>query len=276
VDLAGGAFIFLAFLIVGFVAVAYAYYSRKGDITARRDRTGLVNQGKDATVDVSTWGRGSDSSRRRRRQTPLEAKTADALGAPAARARASSNVQLVAPVDRDRDHVVGPDDAAVTLVEYGEYECRYCKEADQVVARLHERNADDVRVVFRHLPQESVHPRAFRAAVAAEAAARQGRFWELHTAMARSRRELSDEHLRQLAGRAGLDVERLMADLDDPELRERVASDQRSGIDSGANGTPTFFLNNVRYDDEVDEAELGAAIDRARAVAASAGAGGIA
>jgi protein-disulfide isomerase len=276
VELSGGAFIFLAFLIVGFVAVAYAYYSKKGDVTARRDRNGLVNQGKDATVDVNTWGRGSDSSRRKRRQTPLEARTAEALGDPALRARASGAVQLVAPVDPARDHITGPADAEVTLVEYGEYECRYCKEADLVVERLRERSDGAVRVVFRHFPQESVHAHALEAAVAAEAAGRQDRFWELHALMARSKKALEGDHIRQLAGKAGLDPERFAADQADPALRQRVLEDQRSGVESGVNGTPTFFLNNIRYDDEVDEAELRAAIERARAVAASAGAGGIA
>src|SRR3712207_7686864 len=113
-DFAGGSFIFLAFVILFIVAIAYGYWSQKGSgINARRDRTGLVSVGKDPTTDVSTWGRGSDSSRRRRRRmTPLEEQTAEAVGAPAWSARVAPSVQLVAPVDPARDHVRGNPDAA--------------------------------------------------------------------------------------------------------------------------------------------------------------------
>jgi protein-disulfide isomerase len=263
-DLAGGSLIFLAFVVALIVAVAYGYYSRRGDIGARRDRLGNVNVGKDVASDVRTWGRGSETSahHRHRRMTPLEQRTADAIGPPAVRARATGAIQLAAPVDPARDHVLGPPEAAVTLVEYGEYECRYCKEADLVIAHLREAHPDDVRLVFRHFPQAAVHALAIDAAVAAEAAARQGRFWELHTAMARTKKPLEEHVLLDLAHRQGLDLDRFAADLADPALRERVDEDLRSGVASGVNGTPTFFLNGVRYDDDVEEAELEAAVAR--------------
>jgi len=270
---AGGSLIFLAFLIVFILAVAYGYYSRKGDITARQDRTGNVNVGKDVQSDVRAWGRGSSTShtRRRRRMTPVEERTAEVLGEATWRGRIGENVQLVAPVDPDRDHVRGPQEAPVTLVEYGEYECRYCKEADAVVARAQERLGDDVRLAFRHFPQHAVHPNAFAASVAAEAAGRQGRFWELHAALARTKKPLERDVVLGLAHKVeGLDLDRFSADLEDPELRARVEDDLRTGLESGVNGTPTFFLNNVRYDDDVeDEEELVRALEAARDVAAS-------
>jgi protein-disulfide isomerase len=270
---AGGAWIFLAFLIVFILAIAYGYYSRKGDITARQDRTGNVNVGKDVQADVRTWGRGSSTSRPRRRRsmTPVEQRTAEAIGDPAWRARIGENVQLVAPVDPARDHIRGPHDAPVTLVEYGEYECRYCKDADVVVARAQERLGDAVRLVFRHFPQRAVHPNAQDAAVAAEAAGRQGRFWELHAALAHTKKPLERDVVLALAQKVdGLDMDRFAADLDDPGLRARVEDDLRTGLESGVNGTPTFFLNNVRYDDDVeDEDELVAALEAARDAASS-------
>jgi protein-disulfide isomerase len=277
-DFAGGSFIFLAFVVLFIVAIAYGYWSVKGSgINARRDRTGLVSVGKDPTTDVSTWGRGSASSRGgKRRMTPLENRTAEAIDAtagaerdPAWRARVGSTVQLAAPVDPARDHVRGPDDAEVTLVEYGEYECPYCKEAHATVGELEERFGDALRLVYRHLPLE-IHPHAEGAAIAAEAAARQGRFWEMHDAINRAKKAPTPELLRTLAKKAGLDVERFEADLADPALRTRVREDFTSGLASGANGTPTFFINNVRYDDDFDVEELAAAVEAARAVAATA------
>ncbi len=271
-ELAGGSFIFLAFVVLLILGVAYGYYSRRGDITARQDREGNVNVGSDRSVGVADWGRGSSTSRHRRtRMTPIEARTAAALGGPSAvRARATGNVQLVAPVDPARDHTVGPADAPVTLVEYGEYECGYCKEADLVVEQVLRAHPDTVRLAFRHFPQSSIHPHAVEAAVAAEAAGRQGRFWELHAALARSKKALEPGVVRDLAARAGLDLERFEADLGDPALRARIRQDLRTGAESGVNGTPSLFVNGVRYDDEVDEAELGAAIERAAAAASRA------
>ncbi len=270
-DVADGSLIFVGFVVALIVAVAYGYYSRRGDINARRDRLGNVNVGKDVSSDVRTWGRGSDSTahhHRRRRMTPLEQRTAEAIGPPAVRARATGAIQLAADVDPARDHVLGPADAAVTLVEYGEYECRYCKEADLVIAHLLEAHPDDVRLVFRHFPQRAVHEHALGAAVAAEAAGRQGRFWELHAALARTKKPLEEHVVLDLARRLDLDLDRFAADLAEPALRERVEEDLRSGVASGVNGTPTFFLNGVRYDDDVEEAELEAAVRRVREAAA--------
>lgn len=269
-DVADGSFILVGVVVALIVAVAYGYYSRRGDIGARRDRLGNVNVGKDVSADVSTWGRGSASSAHRRRRTiPAEQRPAAAIGAPAVRARATGAIGLAAPVDLARDHVDGPEDGAVTLVEYGEYECRYCKEADEVVERVRAAHPDAVRLVFRHFPQAAIHPNALDAAVAAEAAGRQGRFWELHRALARTKKPLEEDVVLDLARRQGIDLERFADDLADPALRARVEEDLRSGVASGVNGTPSFFLDGVRYDGDVEEAELEAAIARAREATAA-------
>ena len=275
-DLAGGSFIFLAFVIVLILAVAYGYYSVRGSGIGQRgwsdrDQAFGTRVGKDPTTDVSTWGRGSASARpSKRRKTELEQKTAEAIssavgGDPTWRARIGESVQLDPPVDPARDHVRGAGTPAVTLVEYGEYECRYCREADEVLERI-AADRDDLQLVFRHFPQSSIHPGAFDAAVAVEAAARQDRYVELHRALSRSKKTLSPELVRSLAGKAGLDLERFDDDRVDPELRARVEEDLASGLRSGVNGTPTFFVNGVRYDGDFERDELVAAIDAAASV----------
>jgi protein-disulfide isomerase len=144
------------------------------------------------------------------------------------------------------------DDAVVTVVEYGEYECPYCAEATVAMRRLEKYFGDDLRLVFRHFPLREVHPNAFNAALAAEAAARQGRFWELNdllgpvAARARPRDDL------QARGKAGCDVEQFKRDAKDPALRARIEEDIESAWPPGVNGTPTFFLNNVRYDGDFE------------------------
>jgi protein-disulfide isomerase len=161
-------------------------------------------------------------------------------------------VQLVAPVDPARDHIRGADDAAVTVVEYGEYECPYCAEATVAMRRLEKYFGDDLRLVFRHFPLREVHPNAFNAALAAEAAGRQGKFWELNDLLGPSRRELDPETIYKLAARPGCDVDQFKRDAKDPALRARIEEDIESGLASGVNGTPTFFLNNVRYDGDFE------------------------
>lgn len=277
--LAGGSWIFLAFVLVMIVAVAYGYYSVRGSGIgqhgwADRDRVFGTRAGKDATVDVATWGRGSASSKARgRRKTELEDRTAAAIaervdGDPTWRARIGESVQLAPLVDPERDHVRGSAAAVVTLVEYGEYECKYCREAALVLEQIKREHGEAIQVVFRHFPQATIHPHAEDAAVAAEAAGRQGRFWEMHDLLSKLRKAPEARVLHDLARKAGLDVERFTVDVEDPELRARVAFDLQSGLQSGVNGTPTFFINNVRYDGDFEAQELLAAIETARAVAA--------
>ena len=283
-DLAGGTWIFLAFLILAIIVTAYTYYTVKGSGIGQRgwsdrDQAMGMTVGKDPSADIRTWTRGTGAPKRQRRMTPAENRTAEAIDeaapdgkAPAWRARVGENVQLTVPVDPARDHIRGGEDPPVTVVEYGEYECPYCAEATVTVRRLEEHFGDDVRMVFRHFPLREVHPNAFNAALGAEAAARQGRFWELNDLLGPSRKDLSPETIYKLAEKAGCDIEQFKRDAKDPALRERVEADIESGLASGVNGTPTFFLNNVRYDGDFEAQELLPAIEAARDVARSAGA----
>jgi Na+/H+ antiporter NhaA len=179
-------------------------------------------------------------------------------------------VDLAAPVDPDRDHIRGPEDASVTLVEYGDFECPYCGQAEGVVREL---LADfgDVRYVWRHLPLNDVHPRAEVAAEAAEAAAAQGAFWEMHDLLLTHQDALRPPDLIGYAGELGLDAERFADDLRTHAGAGRIADDVDSADLSGVSGTPTFFVNGRRHYGAYDIGTLSAAVRtaRARAVIAS-------
>jgi Na+:H+ antiporter, NhaA family len=153
---------------------------------------------------------------------------------------------LTPPVDPARDHVRGGADAPVTLVEYGDFQCPYCGEAYPVVNELLERFGHQLRFVFRHMPLKDLHPRAPFAAEAAEAAAAQGRFWEMHDRLFEHRLELSDEELRAHAEAVGVeDAARFDAELRDGVHSARVAEDLESGSRSGVPSTPRFFVNGL-------------------------------
>jgi protein-disulfide isomerase len=154
---------------------------------------------------------------------------------------------LARPVDPVRDHVRGPADAPLTLVEYADFECPFCGRATGVVRELRERFCDDLRYVFRHLPLADVHPHAELAAQAAEAAAAQGRFWELHDMLFAHQDELEYADLLGYAGALGLDVERFARDLEDGRHAARVQEDVASAEAGGARGTPTFFVGDRRH-----------------------------
>ena len=168
---------------------------------------------------------------------------------------------LSPPVDPQRDHVRGPADATVTLVEYGDFQCPYCGEAYPVVRELQERFGDQLRFVFRHMPLADLHPRAPFAAEAAEAAAVQGRFWEMHDRLFEHRLELSDSDLREHAKAAGVpDSERFDTELRDGVYAERVEEDYRSGAQSGVPSTPRFFVNGMIHLGSASYSELSEAI----------------
>ena len=169
--------------------------------------------------------------------------------------------KLTRPVS-DRDHMRGPDDARVTLVEYGDFECPYCHDVQPIVAQLRSRFGDRLRYVFRHFPITTMHPSAQIAAEAAEAAAAQGKFWEMHDLLFRHQGAFGIEHLVQYASDIGLDVDRFRHELDEHVHAERVRQDFMSGVRSGANGTPTFFLNEVRYDGAWDLDSLIAEVEK--------------
>jgi protein-disulfide isomerase len=169
---------------------------------------------------------------------------------------------LTVPVS-DRDHVEGPADAAVTLVEYGDYECPYCGAAYPIVKRLQERLAGRMRFVFRNFPITTSHPHAERAAEAAEAAGAQGKFWPMHDLLYENQRRLRDPDLRAYGEQLELDLERFGRELAEHVHAERVREDFMGGVRSGVNGTPTFYIDGVRHDDSYDVETLLAALERA-------------
>jgi protein-disulfide isomerase len=158
-----------------------------------------------------------------------------------------SEGQLTPPVS-DRDHINGPDDAPVTLVEYGDYECPYCGMAYPVVKSAQRALGDQLRFVFRNFPLAEAHPHARIAAQAAEAAGAQGKFWEMHDMLFEHQKALETEDLASYADSLGLDSVRFLRELQAGVYEKRVREDFRSGVRSGVNGTPTFFVNGSRYD----------------------------
>ena len=146
------------------------------------------------------------------------------------------------------DHIVGPSHAAVTAVEYGDFECPNCKQAAPAVKLLLTRFTDRVRFVYRHFPLEEVHPHALHAALAAEAAAAQGRFWEMHDLLFENQSHLKPPHLRRYAEQLELDMARYDAEMADERYLQRVREHIASGEESGVRGTPGFFVNGAIQD----------------------------
>ncbi|NEK59409.1 Na+/H+ antiporter NhaA [Geodermatophilus sabuli] len=178
---------------------------------------------------------------------------------------AGRSVLLDPPVDPSRDHVRGPVDAPLTLVEYGDFECPFCGRATGAVEELRERFGDRLRYVFRHVPLVDVHPHAELAAEAAEAAAAQGRFWEMHDRLFSAQDRLLPQDLLEHAAAVGLDVQRFARDLGSSRYARRVQEDVDSAEASGVEGTPTFFIGGRRhtgpYDADTLAAELLATAD---------------
>jgi hypothetical protein len=165
------------------------------------------------------------------------------------------------PVDPGTDHIRGPVDAPLTLVEYGDFECPFCARATGVTHELRERFGDELRYVFRHLPLVDVHPHAELAARAAVAAQAQGRFWELHDLLFTHQDELEFEDIVGYAAHLGIDVETFLRDLDDPTTDARVRADVASAEASGARGTPTFFVGDARHTGPHDTESLTRALE---------------
>jgi protein-disulfide isomerase len=161
------------------------------------------------------------------------------------------------------DHALGPDDAPVTLVEYGDYQCPFCADMQPMIKTIAKSMGSQMRFVFRHMPLLEMHPYAQHAAEAAEAAAAQGRFWEIHEAIYRRQSELGTDLLHQLAVKLKLDIARFDADLEARRYRPRVKRDFMGGMRSGVASTPAFFINGKRYDGALDQASLLSAVGRA-------------
>lgn len=151
-----------------------------------------------------------------------------------------------------RDHSQGGPDAVLTLVEYGDYECPHCGRAYPIVQEVQRRLGSQLRFVFRNFPLGEIHPHAQHAAEAAEAAGAQGLFWEMHDTIFEHQRALDDRHLAQYAKEVGADEGRFQSELASHAHAARVREDFLSGIRSGVNGTPTFFVNGVRHDGSWD------------------------
>jgi protein-disulfide isomerase len=172
---------------------------------------------------------------------------------------------LTLPVSDDRDHIQGAPDAKVTLVEYGDYECPYCGAAYPIVKQVQEAMGNGLRFVFRNFPITTAHPHAEQAAEAAEAAAAQGRFWPMHDLLYENQQRLEAEDLHAYASQLGLDVARFKSEFEEHVHAPRVHEDFMSGVRSGVNGTPTFYVNGVRHDDSYDFATLLGALQQAAA-----------
>jgi NhaA family Na+:H+ antiporter len=172
-----------------------------------------------------------------------------------------TTTKLSLPVG-DRDHAVGPDNAPVTLVEYGDLECIHCRKVNPIIRTLLEQVGSRLRYVYRHFPISSIHPDAQLAAQATEAAATQGKFWEMQEALFDRQGELDESHLIQYAAEIGLDVEHFERELKEGKYTEHVSEDFNSGIQSGVNGTPTFFINGERYEGAWDLESLIEAIEK--------------
>ena len=168
------------------------------------------------------------------------------------------HAQLTPPVG-PQDHAQGKPDAPVTLVEYGDYECPHCGRAYPIVKAVQEQLGDRLRFVFRNFPLAEAHPHATAAAEAAEAAAQQGKFWEMHDALFEHQDALSNAHLLKYAERLRIDADKLQASLRKGEAAARVQADFTSGVRSGVNGTPTFFINGRRFDGDWTDVDAFAA-----------------
>src|SRR6266550_1128587 len=147
-----------------------------------------------------------------------------------------------------RDHIQGPIDASIALVEYGDYECPYCGEAYPIIKAIQERLGDRLCFAFRNFPLANAHPHAQHAAEAAEAAGAQGKFWEMHDLLYENQDALNDENLAQYAEALGLDARRLISEVLSGAHMAHVREDLRSGARGGVNGTPSFFINGVRHE----------------------------
>ncbi|HZT44009.1 MAG TPA: thioredoxin domain-containing protein [Chthonomonadaceae bacterium] len=173
-------------------------------------------------------------------------------------------MSLTPPVT-ERDHTQGPPNAPVTLVEYGDYECPHCGHAYPIVKAIQEQIGDNLRFVYRNFPLSQAHPHAEHAAEAAEAAGAQGRFWDMHDILFERQEALDDPDLVDYAGAIGLDTGRFIKDMEEGVFADRVQEDFLSGVRSGVNGTPSFFINGARHDGSYDYETLLAAIEKAGA-----------
>ncbi|MCG2617431.1 DsbA family protein [Terrimonas sp. NA20] len=151
------------------------------------------------------------------------------------------------PPVSEQDHIQGNPGAAIELVEYGDYQCPHCGHAYPIVKQLQEALGDKLKFIFRNFPLSEIHPDARLAAVAAEAASRQGKYWEMHDIIFENQEQLKKSNLLEYARQIGLDLPRFQTDLESSDLMDIVEEDFESGVRSGVNGTPTFFVDGRKY-----------------------------
>ena len=175
---------------------------------------------------------------------------------------ASTNASKLSVPISDQDHALGPEDAPVTLVEYGDLECPYCRQVNPVILELRQSLGGRVRYVFRHFPIRTSHAHAQLAAEVTEAAGAQGKFWEMHEFLLEHQEALDLSHMLDYAAQLELDLDRFKQDLEEHAFAERVKDDFHSGVRSGVNGTPSFFINGTRYDGAWDLESLIDAVEK--------------
>ena len=279
--LSGGVWIVMGVFVIGFAALVFSYFTEKGTEIRfhawgdqRGDAPGSVgagNVGKDPTLDVRSWYRGTSPGRHRNVPAPRAPSTPKAgdqellARLQAWRSRLGSDaLGLSTPPDASRDHMVGSPNAPLQLVEYADFECPSCQAALRVVGRIQKRLGDELVLVFRHFPVADAHPMALTAAEAVEAAGAQGRFWDMYRRIYGDRHPPTEDSLRRHAARLKLDLTRFERELREHVHKRRVLEDFESGLQSGVNGTPTFFVNGVRHDDEHTFESLLGALEKAR------------
>lgn len=148
----------------------------------------------------------------------------------------------------NQDHIQGSNNAPIELVEYGDYQCSYCGEAYAVIKAVQQTLENDLKFVFRNFPLSEVHPDAENAAMAAEAAALQNKFWEMHDILYENQQQLDEGHLISFTKKIGLDVNQFKSDMQKSIVSDKIENDFESGVRSGVNGTPSFFVNGKKYD----------------------------
>jgi protein-disulfide isomerase len=162
----------------------------------------------------------------------------------------STNPDRLTPPVSSQDRCQGNSTAKITLVQYGDYQCPICQAAHGIIPAIQVEMGDRLRFVFRHFPQSQIHPEAYHAAEATEAAAAQNKFWEMHACLFEHPSQLADSNLVEYAIALDLDVDRFLQDMCTDRHVARVQADLDSGIHSGVISTPTFFINGVKYHDE--------------------------
>jgi protein-disulfide isomerase len=162
-------------------------------------------------------------------------------------------VPKLKPAVNSIDHIQGNINAPIELVEYGDYQCPHCGRAYPIIKNIQKKLGNKISFVFRNFPLSEIHPNAMNAAVAAEAASAQDKFWEMHDIIFENQGHLSDVDLIKYAVKLGLNIEQFKADFEKPKYLEKVETDFESGIRSGVNGTPSFFINGEKYNDSWEE-----------------------